>query len=772
MRIMTLTRITALLTLLLSGLPAMAPAATAGTTTSACQFMSPNGTPSAIKHVIHIQFDNVHFRRDDPNVPSDLEQMPHLLNFIEQNGVLLSNEWTPLIAHTGDDLVTGLTGLYGDKQGLPFSNSFEIYNDANPVGSYNTSVFTYWTDTVKQDGITNPHPDNSFQMIDAPDHNLQSPWVPFVNNGCNVGAVSSVNQVLENNTNDIAQVFNGNSQLDVDARSEANTAQGTSDFVGLAVHCADATCSTVGNGVGTSAKPEPNGQGLGALFGHNSIVTQVPAITQTDGTPITGFEGFDPTPQYTLGYILSLLKASVPVVYGYVADAHDSRNSCAATTPESPVVSNTRNNKSCGAFAPGEPGYVQQLKQWDAGFDQFFTQLAATGIDQTNTVFVFHSDENDHYAGTPPTNPGCDGVTTACTYDRTKMGEVTTDLPLLLQQQFLYDWGGSPARGGFNNTDSPYGIDFDTAPGFWIKNHPARTSDTQRRLEKGLAAVNAPNPYTATTAQLFSFLADQVGMQAEHMVSVDDQRAPGIVGFGQEDHFIQTSSLISQSVSRNPDGTIKSIAYSSGCNTFPLMGDVTCTSNGFIWLHGDYAPDIDNTWAAFVGPGVKPAGVDASTFADHADIRPTLMTLVCLKDSYAYEGRAILEDLQDSALPTSIADDRQDWTALAKAYKQVNAPLGSFGNAVIGLSTTAIRSDDHNYERIENNIARLASDRDALAQSIQDQLGTIPGCAGSPLIQRGDDTLDRLTRQAQALVDRINDQNEFEKRGGDIDADS
>jgi len=26
-----------------------------------------------------IQFDNVHLRRDDPNVPSDLEQMPNLL---------------------------------------------------------------------------------------------------------------------------------------------------------------------------------------------------------------------------------------------------------------------------------------------------------------------------------------------------------------------------------------------------------------------------------------------------------------------------------------------------------------------------------------------------------------------------------------------------------------------------------------------------------------------------------------------------------------------
>ena len=39
---------------------------------------------AAIKHVVHIQFDNVHLRRDNPNVPSDLEQMPNLLNFMQQ----------------------------------------------------------------------------------------------------------------------------------------------------------------------------------------------------------------------------------------------------------------------------------------------------------------------------------------------------------------------------------------------------------------------------------------------------------------------------------------------------------------------------------------------------------------------------------------------------------------------------------------------------------------------------------------------------------------
>src|SRR6266699_4891968 len=79
---------------------------------SSCQLNSANGN---IQHVIYIQFDNTHFMRDIPNVPSDLEQMPNLLNFIENKGVLLTNHHTPLISHTATDILTSLTGVYGDN---------------------------------------------------------------------------------------------------------------------------------------------------------------------------------------------------------------------------------------------------------------------------------------------------------------------------------------------------------------------------------------------------------------------------------------------------------------------------------------------------------------------------------------------------------------------------------------------------------------------------------------------------------------------------------
>jgi hypothetical protein len=50
-----------------------------------CRLNSPGG---AIKHVVYLEFDNVHFTRDNPSVPSDLEQMPNLLNFLKGKGTL------------------------------------------------------------------------------------------------------------------------------------------------------------------------------------------------------------------------------------------------------------------------------------------------------------------------------------------------------------------------------------------------------------------------------------------------------------------------------------------------------------------------------------------------------------------------------------------------------------------------------------------------------------------------------------------------------------
>src|SRR5689334_1263924 len=254
--------------------------------TNGCQLNSPNGT---VQHVIYVQFDNTHFTRDNPNIPSDLAQMPHLPNFIEQNGVLLSDHHTPLIAHTATDILTALTGVYGDRMGVPVSNSFRYFN---PNGTSNLGVsFAYWTDPIF-DPTTSTPTDTTFNMLTADGKNAPAPWVPFTRAGCNVGGVATANIELENIGTDIPTVFGAGSPEA--AEVAANPGQATADFVGIAVHCAlgAALCS------GSNARPdslpqEPGGySGFNALFGHKYVAQQIGLISDIDGNVIPGFPGF------------------------------------------------------------------------------------------------------------------------------------------------------------------------------------------------------------------------------------------------------------------------------------------------------------------------------------------------------------------------------------------------------------------------------------------------------------------------------------------------
>src|SRR5947209_13312315 len=185
---------------------------------NSCDLQSAGGN---IHHVIYIQFDNTHFTRDNPNVPSDLEQMPHLLNFIENNGVMLSKHYTPLIAHTATDILTSITGVYGDRMGVPVSNSFRYFN---PNGTSNLGVsFAYWTDPIYDPTTATPS-DTQYNMLTANGQNAPAPWVPYTRAGCNVGQVAMANTVLENIGTDIPTVFGANSPQAAEVKANPNLA--------------------------------------------------------------------------------------------------------------------------------------------------------------------------------------------------------------------------------------------------------------------------------------------------------------------------------------------------------------------------------------------------------------------------------------------------------------------------------------------------------------------------------------------------------------------
>jgi len=184
-----------------------------------CPLSQPN---SSVKQVVFLQFDNTHLSRDNPNVPSDLEQMPTLYNFMKGNGTLGSNHHTILISHTAAGIISTLTGVYPDRTGTGVSNSFNYYKTDGTAPFI--SMFGYWTNII---------PDGAPLMVNELDKIAPAPWVPFTRAGSDVGNVSVANTVLENNTTDVVNVFGANS-------SEANetAAQKTADFVGIAIHCA------------------------------------------------------------------------------------------------------------------------------------------------------------------------------------------------------------------------------------------------------------------------------------------------------------------------------------------------------------------------------------------------------------------------------------------------------------------------------------------------------------------------------------------------------
>ncbi|HYT12637.1 MAG TPA: hypothetical protein VEL12_07605 [Candidatus Nitrosopolaris sp.] len=664
-----------------------------------CQLNSAQGQ---IQHVILVQFDNTHFTRDNPNVPSDLEQMPNLLNFIENNGVILSNHHTPLISHTATDILTSFTGVYGDRMGVPVSNSFRYFN---PNGTTNLGVsFAYWTDPLF-DPTTSTPTDTKFNMLTADGNNAPAPWVPYTRAGCNVGQVATANTVLENIATDIPTVFGANSTEAAEVKS--NPGQAFADFVGIGVHCSlgSSLCSQANNGKPDLLSDEPGGySGYMGLFGHKYVAPQLSssALTDLNGNTIQdpaghiGFPGFDGmAATVSLSYVAAMQEHGIPITYAYISDAHDKH-------PSGP------------ALGPGQAGYVDALKAYDTAFGKFFARLAADGINKSNSLFVFTADEGDHFAGGPPSPAGCDGVTVPCTY--AQIGEVNANYTGLLATQ--------------QGITTPFNVHADSAPTVYINGNPARNSSTARTFERATNLLTATNPITGNTDTITKFLADPVEMKALHMVTADPVRTPTFTLFADPNYFLFHGA--------------------ANCNS-PCVTE----QPGFAWNHGDVQSDITTTWLGMVGPGVDQIGVDSTTWSDHTDIRPTLMVLLGLKDDYSHDGRALTEDLSGWARPAATKKSN-GYLTVARTYKQLNAAVGQFGLATLQASTNAIKSgstsDDSTYTNLENQLAALTNDRNALAGQM---IALLEGAEfnGQAIDQH---TAQSLVAQGQALIAQAN----------------
>jgi hypothetical protein len=664
---------------------------------SQCTLRSAHGE---IKHVIYVQFDNVHFTRDNPNVPSDLEQMPALLNFIEGNGVILSNHHTPLISHTANDILTSLTGVYPDRHGVPVANSFRYFN---PNGTSNLGVsFAYWTSPIF-DPTTSAPTDTTFNMLTASGKNAPAPWVPYTRAGCNFGAVATANTILENTGIDIPTVFGAASPEANEV--VANPDQAFADFVGIGIHCAAgaALCASANSGRPDLLPDEPRGySGFNGLFGHKYVAPQISPngpLTDLNGNIIQsstgniGFPGFDGmAAAVSLGYVAAMQEHGVPVTYAYISDAHDKH-------PSGP------------AYGPGQAGYVAALQAYDTAFAHFFARLAQDNIDQSNALFVFTTDEGDHFVGGAPTPAVCDGVTTPCTYSQ--IGEINANLAGLLATE--------------QNVTTPFKVHSDSAPAVYITGNPDRAAAVTRTFERATAKLTAVNPITGNTDTITQAMADPVEMKLLHMITADPGRTPTFILFADPNYFL--------------------FAGAPNCNS-PCITE----QPGFAWNHGDFQRDITTAWLGMVGPGVHRAGVDSTTWSDHADIRPTLLSLVGLKDDYQNQGRVLAEDLQHWALPDGVQDNVGAFTALARAYKRINAPVGELGLASLKISTNALAGNEATYKNLETRLQFITAFRDALADEMLERL-TKAEFQGKAI--GGEEHV--LVHEANALADAVKD---------------
>ena len=673
-RVRGLAIVTAATMLALTGLSVRGgPTQVHAASTATCQLGSPTG---AIKHVIEITFDNVHFRRDDPNVPSDIEQMPNLYNFLVGNGIVLNNNHTPLISHTGTDILTTLTGVYPDRHGQPVSNTYMFYG---PDGVPHTALsFAYWTDkALAFDGTA----EGKYNMLTAAGQIPPAPWVPFTRAGCNVGGVGTANIELERVSN-VATVYGVGSPEATEAAdmSDLGQAKTTADFIGVAVHCAHsaALCASANHGQPDVLPNEPGGYvGFNGLFGHTyaaPLISSTQPMTDLDGYVIAnsgpggevlpGFPGFNgTTAAVSLSYVAAMQEHGVPVTYAYISAAHE---------------------KADTGLGAGDPTYEQNLRNYDRAFGTFFNRLAKDGINKSNTLFVVSADENDHFVGAGPLNPGCNGVTVPCHYDPNKTGNVEVALDTLLAQHGI---------------TTPFGLKGDSAPDYYVNGNPAPNDASVRAMERAVGALVVTNPLTGRSENLTQYMADRAELNALHMVTSDPLRTPTFTQFELPDYAGTQAPL-----------------DCSDTATVMLCPGVE------VWSHGDIQPQITTTWLAMVGPGVRTGGIDNKTWSDHTDIRPTLMALTGLRDDYRHDGRVLFELLNTRGHDGSILD-------LAEVYKQINAPVGAFGMATVRGATTAIESgnasDDSRYSNFDAKLTSLTNDRNALALKISNLLEAV-----------------------------------------------
>ncbi|MGW5123541.1 hypothetical protein ACWEQ7_05630 [Streptomyces sp. NPDC004069] len=138
-----------------------------------------------------------------------------------------------------------------------------------------------------------------------------------------------------------------------------------------------------------------------------------------------------------------------------------------------------------------------------------------------------------------------------------------------------------------------------------------------------------------------------------------------------------------------------------------------------------------------------PQASTTDAWADEVDIRPTLLRLAGLQDSYLSDGAVLTGIMRNPPHPPS----PKQFDQLVAAYRQLNSSVGAFATDTLIADTAALAdgssADDSTFTKTQSTLTRLADERDALAQEIKVALNEAYTDNGRPKPKDVSDLLQR-----------------------------
>ncbi len=488
-----------------------------------------------------------------------------------------------------------------------------------------------------------------------------------------------------------------------------------------------------GSSAAQAAAAADNGQNLVDLFGQEMDGE----YSDASGA---GFPGFGPiTAAQSLAYTADMQEVGVPVTYSYISDVHEVAGfDTVQCSPGSYYDGSADDN----ADGPGDPCYYQTTQYYNQAFLDFLQRLADDGITKANTLFVFGDDEDDHFSGANvgrAETPSCTGPsapdtwdtsektptndTNVCTYADNQIGEVEVDIHGLLKAE-------DSDSTAFTSQPQGEALYVPGDPG--VPGQIAANAST-RQLEQDFGNLTIDDPFDGPNAEpVTKWEVDAEGEALLHFDNADQARTPTFTEWPNPDIYFTSGS---------------SDSCGSGTTAANAASKCGFIDNEYAWNHGYYAPEVNNNWAALVGPGVQNIGVDGNqpwqgpssagsaeslttdiqlqnsgVWLDQTDIRPTLMYLTGLKDSYTEDGRVLAPVLDPDVLNSAVSDP--NFEPLAECYKQLNSSVGEFGTDVITASTPVLESATNTaqYQSFETQLDALGTQRDQLASELKQAL--------------------------------------------------